>query len=71
MLGLALGLFYSILNSPPLARDVTYSRLYSDRKKYVEAMSDEHPHMHGEVVANSLFTFSSYANKTGSLQNEH
>ena len=42
-LGLGLGLFYFILNSPPLSRDVTCSRLYLDGKKYEEEMSDEQP----------------------------
>ena len=31
-LGLRLGLFYFILNSPPLTRNVTCSRLYLNRK---------------------------------------
>ena len=34
-------LFCSILNLPPLTRDVTFSRLYLDGKKYEEEMSDE------------------------------
>ena len=33
------------MNSPPLTRDITCSRLYLDGKKYDEAMSDEHPLM--------------------------
>ena len=42
-LGLGLDLFDFILNSPPLTRDVTWSRLYFEGKKYEEEMSDEHP----------------------------
>ena len=38
-LGLGLGLFYFILNTPSLTRDVTCSR----RKKYEEEMPDEQP----------------------------
>ena len=41
--GVRLGLFYFILNSPPLTRDVTCSRLYLDDKKYEEQMSVEEP----------------------------
>ena len=40
---LVLGLFYFILNSPPLIHDVTCSRLYLDGNKYEEEMSDRQP----------------------------
>ena len=35
--------FYFILNSPPLAGDITYSVTLLARKKYEEVTSDEHP----------------------------
>ena len=35
-------MFYVILNSTSLSRDVTYSRLYFTWEKYEEEMSDEH-----------------------------
>ena len=39
----SLGFFYFVLNSPILTRDVTCSVTLLGRKKYEEAMSDEHP----------------------------
>ena len=42
-LGFSLGLVYFILNSFSLIRDVIYSRLYLDEKKYKVEMSDEQP----------------------------
>ena len=41
-------LFYSGLCSTDY--DVTCSRRYLDGIKYEEAISDEHPHIHGAVV---------------------
>ena len=41
--GLGIGFFYFVLNSPTLTRDVTCSATLLGRKKYKEAISDEHP----------------------------
>ena len=38
-----LGLFYFVLNSSPLIRDVTCSVTLLGGKYYEEAMSDKHP----------------------------
>ena len=49
-LRLELVLFHFILNSPPLIRDLKSTRLYSDKKKNEEEISDELPHINDSIL---------------------
>ena len=61
-------LFFFIINSPSLTRDVTCSRLYFDGKKYEEAVSDEHPLTGGDIKFVILNSFLTLCNPQQELQ---